>query len=239
MNELIFLVDIVVTFGLVVLFGKLWGKAGLTTWIALASVLANIITVLTVPLLGQTVTLGTTLFTSVFLATDLLSEKYSKKDAFKGVTLGACSSAALILFTQLASRYTVCDFATDMMGSFQNVFNLSLRISAASIVMYIVSNIADILLFDRLKKMTGGKKVWLRNNISTIICNTLENFGFMFLAFIGIYDVPTVLGMAIATSVIETVLGLLDTPFLYLGLKVIKPSKDEVAAIEVLEAEEK
>lgn len=52
---------------------------------------------------------------------------------------------------------------------------------------------------------------------ANIICNCLENFGFIALAFGGIYDVKTVLTIALSTSVIETIVALLDTPFLYIA----------------------
>ena len=66
--------------------------------------------------------------------------------------------------------------------------------------------------------------MWLRNNVSTILCNCLENFFFMFGAFLFVegYDVATIFEMAITTSVVEMLVGLLDTPFLYAGMSMVK-----------------
>ena len=55
------------------------------------------------------------------------------------------------------------------------------------------------------------------NNVSTILCNCLENFGFIFLAFVGIYDGATILTIAASTSIVEAIVALCDTPFLYLA----------------------
>lgn len=63
----------------------------------------------------------------------------------------------------------------------------------------------------------NGKALWLRNNLSTIVCNCLENFGFIGLAFWGIYDVKTIMTIAISTSIIEMCVAVLDTPFLYMA----------------------
>lgn len=81
----------------------------------------------------------------------------------------------------------------------------------------IIANMADVYLFSKLKEKSGGRLLWLRNNVSTILCNCLENFGFIWLAFVGIYDTETILTIAISTSVIEAIVALCDTPFLYLA----------------------
>jgi uncharacterized integral membrane protein (TIGR00697 family) len=49
--------------------------------------------------------------------------------------------------------------------------------------MLFVSNRFDVWLFNKIKRRFGGRMLWLRNNVSTIICNCLENYFFMFLAF--------------------------------------------------------
>lgn len=72
-------------------------------------------------------------------------------------------------------------------------------------------------LLDKLRNKTQGKALWLRNNVSTILCNCVENFGFIGLAFAGIYDIETILTIAASTSIIEALVAVLDTPFLYLA----------------------
>lgn len=86
--------------------------------------------------------------------------------------------------------------------------------------MYFVANIADVLLYNKIKEKTGEKLMWLRNNVSTILCNCLENFFFIFFAFVGIYSMKDILIIALSTSVIEAIIGLCDTPFLYLAKKI-------------------
>lgn len=80
----------------------------------------------------------------------------------------------------------------------------------------------DIAVFDKLKQMTGGKLLWLRNNVATILCNCLENFGFIYLAFLGVYTAGQCFEIAIATSVIEIIAAVCDTPFAYIGRRAAK-----------------
>ena len=221
MNTVYLFLEIIICFSAVVLIGKLFGKNGLIAWVGIASVLANIITAKTSNILGLDAAQGSVLFASTFLATDILCEKYGKREAKTGVLVGLFSSITLIVATQIALLYSPVnyDYADAPM---QVLFGLNLRITASSIVMYLIANLADIAVFDKLKQMTGGKWLWLRNNVATILCNCIENFGFIFLAFLGIYTAGQCFEIAIATSVIEIVAAVCDTPFAYLGRK-LKP----------------
>ena len=221
MNTVYLFLEIFICFSAVVLIGKLFGKNGLIAWVGVASVLANIITAKTSNILGLDAAQGSVLFASTFLATDILCEKYGKREAKTGVLVGLFSSVALIVATQIALLYSPVeyDYADAPM---QVLFGLNLRITASSIVMYLIANLADIAVFDKLKQMTDGKWLWLRNNVATILCNCIENFGFIFLAFLGIYTAGQCFEIAIATSVIEIVAAVCDTPFAYFGRK-LKP----------------
>lgn len=219
MNTLYLFIEIIACFAAVLLATKIFGKAGLIGWVGIASILANIITAKTSNILGLDAAQGTVLFASTFLATDILCEKYGKKAAKTAVLFGLFSSLTFILASQIALLYTPVeyDYAAPSM---EVLFGLNLRITGASVLMYLIANLADITVFDKLKQMTGGRYLWIRNNVATILCNCLENFGFIFLAFLGVYDAGTCFEIAIATSIIEVVAAVCDTPFVYLGRKI-------------------
>lgn len=218
MNEIIFAVEVLIIFSLVLIFHRLFRKEGMIAWVAIATVLANVITAKNAMIFGLSTAIGTVMFASTFLATDILSECYSKKDAQKAVYIGLASNIVLISATQIALKYAPSpfDYAHSAM---ETLFSLNLRISIASAAMYFIANIADIYIFNKIKEKMNGKRLWIRNNVATILCNCLENFGFIWLAFAGIYDGKTILTIAISTSIIEAIVAILDTPFLYIARK--------------------
>lgn len=218
MNEIILAVEVVVVFTLLLLCHKLLKREGVIAWVAIATVLANIITAKNAMIFGLSTAIGTVMFASTFLATDILSECYTKEDAKKAVYIGLFSNVVLISATQIALRYipSPFDYANDAMNT---LFALNLRISVASAAMYFVANMADVYIFNKLKEKMNGRALWLRNNVSTILCNCIENFGFIGLAFYGIYDIKTIIIIAASTSVIELIVAILDTPFLYIAKK--------------------
>lgn len=219
MNNLIFFCEAICLFGLLTLANKLFQKEGLIAWVGMATILANIITAKNAQIFGLNTAIGTVMFASTFLATDILTECYGKQYAKQAVYIGLAGSALLIIATQISLLYTPSpiDYAD---GSMRTLFGLNLRISLSSMLMYFIANMGDIYLFDAIKAKTHGKKLWLRNNIATIICNCLENFGFIFFAFVGIYDLPTIVNIAVSTSVIEMIAAVIDTPFLYMARKI-------------------
>lgn len=219
MNELLLVGEVIVVFGLLLAFHAFFKKAGVIAWVAIATVLANIITAKNAMIMGLSTAIGTVMFASTFLATDILSECYSKEDAKKAVYIGLCSNVVLIVATQIALHYIPSEFDYAD-GAMQTLFSLNLRISLASAAMYFISNMADVYIFNKIKEKMDGKALWLRNNVSTILCNCLENFGFIWLAFAGIYDGKTILTIAASTSIVEAFVALCDTPFLYLAKKV-------------------
>lgn len=215
-NGIILFAEIIIVFSALLLCHKLFGKAGLIAWVGIATVLANIITAKNADLFGMSVAIGTVMFASTFLATDILSELYSKEDAKTAIYIGLFSSALLIVATQIALLYkpSAIDYADDSM---KTLFGLNLRISLASMIMYFIANMGDIYIFNAIKEKMGGRQMWVRNNVATILCNCIENFGFIGLAFAGIYDFKTILIIAGSTSVVEMIAAVCDTPFLYIA----------------------
>ena len=214
MNTFIFFIEIIIVYGSLVLVDKFIGKPGVFAWIAFASVLANIITSGQVTTLGLDVAMGTVLFSSVYLATDILTEKYGFEESKKGVYIGLIFVVLFMLLSQIWIRYCPSEFDY-IIPSLRQIFTLSLRVSISSVVMFFLSNLCDVYIFNTFRKRHGDKKLWLRNNVSTILCNCLENFFFIMGAFLGVYTFKDCLSIALGTSLIEIVAGLCDTPFLY------------------------
>lgn len=217
MNIFLGFVNIIVIFTLVVLIEKFFKKEGLYAWLCIATILANLTVCKTIDIFNYTTALGNVLFASIFLATDIMSEKYSKKEAKKGIYLSVFSAITFIIVTQIALLFQPSN--SDIVNeSMKNLFNISLRTTIASILMFFLSNMFDIYLYNKLKDKIPNK-MWLRNNVSTILSNCLENFMFTFLAFVGIFSLPVILSIACVASVIEIIIAICDTPFLYISKK--------------------
>jgi len=117
MNELLFFIAIIMNFLCVTLAYKFFNKTGIYAWIALATVIANIEVVKCVDIFGLPLTLGNVTYGSIFLASDILNEKYGREKAQKGVFLGFFALLILTVFTQIDLLYIPSsnDFAQNAM----------------------------------------------------------------------------------------------------------------------------
>lgn len=224
-NEFLLIISLIVSFSATIVALKFFGKSGLFAWIAICSILANIEVTILVHAFGMDQTLGNTLFASSFLATDILSERFGKKDAQKGVLIGIFATVSFILFSFMWTHYIPAadDWAFD---SAKTLFSNTPRMLIASLISYVISEWIDVKLYHAIwnltEKKSGDKNkfLWIRNNGSTLTSQAVNIFLFNFGAFVGIYDFCTLLAITVSCYVIYIFTSLLDTPFIYIAKKV-------------------
>ena len=230
MNEILFFVTILINFIGIILAFKFWKKDGLFVWIGFATIIANIEVVKCIDLFGISQTLGNVIYGSIFLATDILSELYGKKEARKGVYIGFFSMIVFTLMMRVNLLYipNADDFVSESMGV---VFALTTRIAIASLSTYLISNLLDTFTFDKIKEKFP-RHLWLRNNASTMTSQLIDSVLFNFIAFVGVFDGGTLLTIIISTYLIKVIVAALDTPFIYLATKIYKHDYEKLEKAE-------
>jgi len=214
MNLFLGIMELVACFSGVLVMDKLFGKWGLYTWMALAVVFANIQVSKQIDIGGISTALGNVMFASTYLTTDILNEKYGDKASKNAVKIAAAALVSYIIFAIFTQAFIPNQYDT-VDSAMKSIFAMSVRITTASGVMFVLSNWVDVILYQKIKQKTGGKYMWFRNNLSTMLCNCAENFGFSIFAFIGTFPLMYCLEVAIAGSLIELLIAACDTPFLY------------------------
>ncbi len=159
-----------------------------------------------------------------FLITDIVSDVYGKKEVQKfiylwvGVLIMIFLYSAIFVYLDPNARYTSNEAYTTIFGG-------SLRIIVASLVAFIFWQMHDIFVFEKLKKRTKGRYLWLRNNLSTIGSQLIDSTLFMFIAFYALtpkFTVSFIISMIIPYYIFKVIFALLDTPFVYLWVKWLK-----------------
>ena len=230
MNELFLIITLLVSFGGTIAFLKVFGKGGLFAWIGICTVLANIEVTILVNAFGMDQTLGNTLFAATFLATDILSEVYGKKEAGKGVLAGIFTSLTFILLSFMWVRYIPAegDWSNDFV---KGLFSNTPRMLISSLIAYVISESVDVFLYHAwwnfTEKKTGShsKMLWFRNNFSTLISQFVNIVIFNFGAFLGIYTFKELAAITASCYVIYVATSLLDTPFVYIARIIAEKEK--------------
>jgi len=225
-NNLIFILTVLVYLGSVLLLYKFFGKSGLYAFAIFGTLLGNIAVCKCVDIFGLATTAGNVLYAATFLVTDILSEKYGKKEASRAV---AYSFTIMVLW--LAGTQLILSFepnANDYIdSSLKVVFGLVPRVTAGSLAGFIVSQNLDVFLYHAIWKKTGSDKtrLWLRNNGSTLISQLVDTVIFTFVAFWGVYPQNVFFSILITTYLFKAIVAICDTPFMYLSRK-IRPLTD-------------
>ena len=226
-NELIFIITVLFYLGSVLLLYKVFGKNGLFVFAVFGTLLGNIAVCKCVDLFGLSTTAGNVLYASTFLVTDILSEKYGKKEASKAVAYSFTIMVLWLAGTQMILAFT--PNANDYIHeSLQVVFGLVPRITIASLIGFVCSQNIDVFLYHFIWKKTGddSSKLWLRNNGSTLTSQAIDTVIFTTLAFWGTYPTNVFFSILITTYLFKAVVALLDTPFIYLARKINPMGED-------------
>ncbi len=209
---------IIATLGLATLsmfLGKVFGKAILiaiyTALVVMAQVFANKLVMFG----GFVVPAAVIVYGVSFLITDVLCEFHSKKDARTAVIGGFIGSVLLVfgIRVMLAWDYPVFWKGQQAM---ETALGLTGRIVLGSLVSFMVSQNFDVYLYDKIKQLTKGKHLWLRNNVSTMSSQLIDTILFISVAFYGTMSNEALVGMMIGQYVVKLIIALCDTPFLYL-----------------------
>ncbi|UJL45450.1 queuosine precursor transporter [Virgibacillus sp. NKC19-16] len=168
-----------------------------------------------------------------FIITDVIGEVYGKDAARKTVQAGFFTQIIVMIFIFIAIQLPAAP-AFGLQAEFETILGGSFRVMLASLLSYIASQNLDVSLFHRLKAKHGKKKLWLRNNVSTMTSQLVDTTIFIIIAFWGTVPFTVLLGMIATQYVFKLIVALVDTPIVYLLVKIARKSKQEQMNPEVV-----
>lgn len=240
-NEFLWLAMLVVNFASIMFAYKKFGKIGLYIWVPIATLLANLQVVLFVDLFGFGATLGNIMYAGGFLVTDILSENYGEKEAKTAVKIGFFTMIAATILMQIAVNFTPSGFDEALANheSMQLIFGFMPRLMLAGLIAYGVSQFHDIRAYNFWKKkFPATKHIWIRNNLSTLVSQLIDNLVFTTIAFAGVMPFEVLVEIFWSTYFIKFIVASADTPFVYLANYLKKNNKIEEITVEISKAEE-
>lgn len=217
-------------------FAHFFGKSGLYVYSVLALVMANIQVLkgVSFSFWSEPVALGTLLFSSTFIVSDVLTECFGAKTARMNVGLGFLSSlmvTCLMLLT-LGLRPVEVDSLNGQAflqahSAMAVLFKPSLAIFGASLFSYIISQLLDIFVFQKLKDTFPTWALWRRSVLSTALAFLADNILFSSLAWVLFAENPVGLDSLIWTYILGTYVlrlaaAVLSLPLVTLVKKLVK-----------------
>ena len=246
-TEVVWFMMLILCFLSILVFLRLFGYIGLYVYSAIAIIAANIqvlkqanfnffssINEKIIPFYEPSpIALGTILFASTFLCTDILSEYYGKEKARKNVLIGFCSFflMTILMLVTIGIQPAEDEWVSMVQESLAILFTPMTSIFVASMIAYLISQYFDIWFFSYLKTVSSNKLLWLRNNVSTAVSSLIDNTVFSIFAWIILNPNPFPLSDVIMTFILGVYLlrvfiAILDTPFIYLAKYFIPEEKN-------------
>lgn len=234
-QDLLWFVTIAVDLSFAILLYRLFGRQGLYASIVLSLLLANLQGPKLTEIFGLQTSMGVILYSSIYFATDLLSEKYGKAEATRAVMIGFTVSVIIIVMISLSLLYQpasdpdVAVFAQSVHDATTTLFNFTPRFVFGSLLAYLISQRLDVWLFHLIKERTQGRHLWLRNNLSTLCSQALDTVIYGLVVWWGVVDLVTAMQLALAKYLFKVIIALVDTPFIYLARSWKLEERDWVA----------
>jgi uncharacterized integral membrane protein (TIGR00697 family) len=192
-----------------------------------------------IPRVGTSITLpGAALaYALTFFASDCYAELYGRRAAQVVVNVAFVMNFVLLALVWSTILAPAAQSSVDP-GQFATVLGASTNIVAGSLVAYLVSQNWDVVVFHRLREATDGDFLWLRNVVSTATSQAIDTVIFVGIAF---YLLPQYVGVGptlpwnavvalmIGQYLLKLLIALVDTPFVYAVVALVRSRADAAA----------
>ncbi len=180
-------------------------------------------------------TAGVVIWPIVFLTTDVINEYFGKNGVRKISFLTAGCIAYIFVVIFLVTLLPPAPFwinlnnqdingnIFDINYAFKTIFRQGLGIIIGSLTAFLISQLLDVFVFQRLRSITGSKMVWLRATGSTLVSQFIDSFVVLGIAFyiFGNWNFDQIIAVGIINYIYKFFIAVILTPLIYLAHYVI------------------
>lgn len=177
--------------------------------------ISNVVASRTFELFGFQLPSSTILFPISFIVGDVLTELYGFKDSLKVFLLGFICNIFMVVTFMIINVLPIPE-TLQTAEAFKTVLSYTPRVLIGSLTGFLLGNIVNSALMILFKKLTGQRFLWIRTILSTIVGEIIDTLCFIFVAFVGILPLKTMLLSVLITSFVKILYEIMFTPIVYL-----------------------
>lgn len=202
-----------------VMLATRFGKKYLFAFSAFIIVATNATIGIQVDIFGFSLSWAVILYSMIYLITDILSEFYEKNTSYKLAISNLIVQIFFWIYIIFLSFPIEPSAGLEAHQSLKILYSIAPRITIAAIIAS-CGAFFDIFIYELIMRKFRPKKgvrgtLWFRNNISTILGQTLNTVLFFTIALYGV--LPNLFQIVLFAIFMKILIALLDTPFLYLA----------------------
>lgn len=145
--------------------------------------------------LNFNLSVGVVIWPVVFIGTDIINEYFGKEGVKKISYFTVILISYIFLVIFISTKLKPADFWLEVnnLDSSGNYFNINYAYNAiftqssgiiiGSIIAFLIAQILDVHVFQKIKRITGENFIWLRATGSTLISQFIDSFLILFIAF--------------------------------------------------------
>ena len=103
--------------------------------------------------------------------------------------------------------------------AFRTIFRQGLGIIIGSLTAFLIAQLLDVFIFQRLRHLTGKKMIWLRATGSTLVSQLIDSFVVLGIAFyvFGNWSILQIISVGTINYIYKFIVAILLTPLLYVA----------------------
>ena len=166
---------------------------------------------------------GTITFPFAYMLGDVLTEIWGYRTARKVIFLTFFCNILMVISTQIGVWLPSPDYMAETAESYNNIFNYVPRIILGSLAGFLLGELSNAWILDKIRQKTKGRRLWVRTIGSSIVGYLCDTVPFVLIAFLGVLTTRDLLLMIALQYVmklaIETMFG---TPMAYAVISLLK-----------------
>jgi hypothetical protein len=182
---------------------------------------ANVIAAKLIVVAGVVLTAGIVIFPLSYVLGDVLTEVWGYGAARRVIWLGFACNAVMVAAIWVGGELPAAPFGASQFA-YDEMLGMAPRILGASLVAYLVGELANAFVLAKLKIATRGRWLWLRTIGSTVVGQALDTTVFVVLAFAGSMPGPTLAGVVVGQWIFKVLYEAAGTPLVYAAVSWLK-----------------
>ncbi len=159
---------------------------------------------------------GTITFPLAYMLGDVLTEIWGYRTARKTIILAFLCNVFVVIFTQIGVWLPSPDYLDATSNAYNTIYSYVPRIVFASLTGFLLGELSNAWIMDKMKKLTNGKHLWFRTIGSSIVGYIFDTVPFVLIAFAGALTTRDILLMILSQYIIKIAIeALFGTPMAY------------------------
>ena len=159
---------------------------------------------------------GTITFPLAYMLGDVLTEIWGYRTARKTIILAFLCNVFVGICTQIGVWLPSPDYLDTTSNAYNTIYSYVPRIVFASLTGFLLGELSNAWIMDKMKKFTNGKHLWFRTIGSSIVGYIFDTVPFVLIAFVGALTTRDILLMILSQYIIKIAIeALFGTPMAY------------------------